>query len=84
MNKGKANATAPTKAVKCAGDQDVQVSRRKLNAIQTVMPQTKASAPKAKDRLTGLDNFRKKSVNTEMFILKADDCTPGFNWKPVP
>jgi hypothetical protein len=59
MNKGKANATAPTNAVKCAGDQAVQDSRRKLNAIQTVMPQTKASAPNANERFTGLDSFRR-------------------------
>jgi hypothetical protein len=53
MNKGNAKAAAPTNAVKCDGDQLVQSSSRKLNAIQTVMAQTNVSAPKAKARFSG-------------------------------
>jgi hypothetical protein len=83
MNKGKANATEPTNAVKCEGDQVVHVSRRKLKAIHTVMPQTKASAPKAKERFTGLDNWRKKSVKKEMFMAK-NVFAAGFSGTPEP
>jgi hypothetical protein len=68
MNSGNAKATAPTKAVKCPGDQAVQDSNRKLNAIHTVMAQTNASAPKASARLSGRGSINKKLVKEAAFI----------------
>jgi hypothetical protein len=68
MNSGKANAAAPANAVKCAYDQTVQDSKRKLNAIQTVMAHISASAPKATARLTGRGKNNKKSVKEPVFI----------------
>jgi hypothetical protein len=69
MKSGNANATAPTNAVKCAGDQSVQDSKRKLNAIQTVMAQTNASAPKANARLSERGSIKKKLVRSTVFIV---------------
>jgi hypothetical protein len=65
-----ANAAAPANAVKCPGDQAVQDSSRKLNAIQTVIAHISASAPKAKALLNGRGKSNKKSVKEAVVILK--------------
>jgi hypothetical protein len=70
MNSGNAKAAAPANAVKCAEDQAVHSSNRKLNAIQTVMAHMRTSAPKAKARFNGRGTSSKKSVKEAVFISK--------------